>query len=124
MPSQRDDDRDRGLYPKWEVKRINDTDPPKHPNCDVFVLDWEHDRYAVAAMVAYANACEVDYPLLAKEIRQKVNSHFAKRFAKNEPVGLSLSPDCRHPDMCGTKMRDGTFRCRPCRDVHVSQFKK
>ena len=65
------DNKTRGIYNKFYVKRVDDTDCPggKHDGCDYFVLDATHDVYAMAAILAYADACEADYPKLAADIR-------------------------------------------------------
>lgn len=38
----------------------------KHHDCEYFVLDINHDPFATAALKAYAVACSVAYPQLAK----------------------------------------------------------
>lgn len=60
-------DQDRGLYAKYEVKRIGDY-VRKHDNCWYFVLDTTHDKFAKHALVAYAIACQEEFPLLAKDL--------------------------------------------------------
>lgn len=66
-------DPDAGLYMKFWVRRTDGSSRPKgkHEACDYFVLDWEHDRYAVAAAEAYAVACEAEYPDLARDLRAR-----------------------------------------------------
>lgn len=65
-------DKTKGLYRKFSVHR---TDDPaglgKHSDCDYFVLDMTHDVFAPAALRAYADACEAEYPLLAADLREK-----------------------------------------------------
>lgn len=62
----------KGLYRKYIVRR---TDDPaglgKHCDCDYFVLDMTHDKFAIPAITAYANSCADDYPLLAEDLRAK-----------------------------------------------------
>jgi len=60
-------DRDRGLYRKFEVNRVSDPDH-KHLNCEYFVLDLTHDKFAKPALIAYANACSEEFPALAKDL--------------------------------------------------------
>ena len=60
-------DKDRGLYGKYEVKRIGDY-ARKHEQCWYFVLDPTHDKYAAQALMAYAMACKEEYPLLANDL--------------------------------------------------------
>lgn len=69
-------DHSRGLYQKYEVKRIDDPSG-KHDDCEYFVLDWEHDRFAIAAAEAYARACESEFPELARGLRAQVKSYSA-----------------------------------------------
>jgi hypothetical protein len=66
-------DNNRGLYHKYDVTRVNDT-TGKHRECDYFVLDWRHDPYAVVAARAYAHACEAEFPVLARELRQRADT--------------------------------------------------
>jgi len=60
-------DKERGLYGKYEVKRLND-DKGKHDDCGYFVLDPIHDRFAIHALMAYATACREEYPQLADDL--------------------------------------------------------
>lgn len=65
-------DKSRGLYCKFEVTRTDGASSRgrKHDGCYYFVLDTDHDPHAVAALRAYADSCEADYPLLAADVRQ------------------------------------------------------
>ena len=82
------EDQRRGIYRKYFVQRLDEDDqklrlklcaelsggriplppPPKHENCEFFVLDLVHDPFAAPALRAYAKACAVDYPILAREL--------------------------------------------------------
>lgn len=64
-------DQSRGLYRKFHVERTDGKSAPgeKHDGCEYFVLDVTHDKFARAALAAYADACEAEYPLLARDIR-------------------------------------------------------
>ena len=64
------DDR-RGLYNKYEVRRRDGSSRPggKHERCSYFVLDLDHDPNSMAALVAYTNKCEQNYPQLARDLR-------------------------------------------------------
>lgn len=64
-------DEQRGLYRKYSVIRLGGT-PGKHIGCEYFVLDLEHDEFAVAALRAYANACRGIFPALAADLRRMV----------------------------------------------------
>lgn len=65
------DQRDKGLYGKFRVSRVDGRDRPGGDREDAgyFVLDYVHDPYARAALEAYADACEEEYPFLARDIR-------------------------------------------------------
>lgn len=64
-------DKNRGLYIKYEVQRLDDA-AGKHNDCDFYVLDLVHDKFSKEALTAYANACESEYPELAKDIRNRI----------------------------------------------------
>lgn len=65
---------EQGIYRKYIVTRTDGQDRPrkKHYKCEYFVLDLTHDPFAGAALLAYADACETAYPVLAQELREKV----------------------------------------------------
>lgn len=67
-------DRSRGLYNKFTVARTDGQSAPgeKHDECEYFVLDLTHDEFAAAALRAYADACEGQYPMLAADLRAKL----------------------------------------------------
>lgn len=59
---------------KYKVERTDGSTRPdgKHSACPYFVLDLVHDRFAVPALRAYADACEAEFPPLAKDVRAMV----------------------------------------------------
>ena len=64
-------DKERGIYNKFTVTR-NDGQSErgkKHDGCAYFVLDIDHDKHAHAALQAYADSCESEYPQLAADVR-------------------------------------------------------
>lgn len=63
--------RNRGLYEKFVVQRTDGSSAKggKHDGCAYFVLDVSHDPHALAALRAYADSCEDDYPMLADDLR-------------------------------------------------------
>lgn len=71
------DDTKRGLYDKYRVDRVDGSNESgeKHAACWYYVLDPEHDEYAVTALLAYATVCRDKYPHLAAEITTKVGTH-------------------------------------------------
>lgn len=68
---------DVGIYEKFIVNRTDGTDKPgeKHENCRYFVLDLDHDKFAIPAIKAYAEACSEEYPVLSKELFSFVKNH-------------------------------------------------
>ena len=97
-------DKTRGLYPegKFIVRRKDGTDAPggKHDGCEYFVLDMTHDPHARSAILAYAQSCEADYPLLAADLHlawlrdaqcEAVDALSAPSAAEPQPGGLSLA---------------------------------
>ena len=66
-----------GIYRKFLVSRTDGSSRVggKHEHCAYFVLDWEHDPFAVAAALAYADACEATHPALAADLRLNADRH-------------------------------------------------
>ena len=62
-------DKTRGLYNRYHVERIDKAS--KHDGCDYFVLDMDCDKHAIAALEAYAQSCESEYELLARDLRKR-----------------------------------------------------
>lgn len=60
-----------GLYNKFNVTRTDGTSEPgrKHHDCEYFVLDVTHDKHSHAALLAYADSCEAEFPFLARDLR-------------------------------------------------------
>ena len=75
------DDRKLGLYNKFEVKRADGSSEPggKHERCQYFVLDLNHDEFALQALAAYANACRIIYPRLAEDLAALVERIYQGR---------------------------------------------
>lgn len=69
-----DNDTGRGLYRKYNVQRLNDSDG-KHAQCNYFVLDLDHDPYAKVALRAYAVSCRKKFPQLAEDLTQIANGN-------------------------------------------------
>lgn len=65
--------KDGPVFEKFRVLRTDNTDGPgmKHHLCEYFVLDVSHDPYAMAALQAYAEACQITHPSLAADIRRQ-----------------------------------------------------
>lgn len=64
------DDTKTGIRRKYDIKRTDGSSEPggKHADCTYFVLDLEHDEFALAALKAYAKACKKTHPQLARDI--------------------------------------------------------
>lgn len=62
-----------GLYKKFNVSRVDGRDAPggDREGAEYFTLDLTHDAFARHALMAYADACEQELPVLAAEIRAK-----------------------------------------------------
>lgn len=69
-----DPDKARGLYSKFSVTRVSREAEVRHYSCEYFVLDVTHDPHAAAALRAYADSCEKDYPTLAEDLRELSDS--------------------------------------------------
>jgi hypothetical protein len=65
-----------GLHRKYDVSRMDGSSGPggKHEHCTYFVLDLEHDEFALDALGAYADACEETHPKLASDLRDIVQA--------------------------------------------------
>jgi hypothetical protein len=63
-------DKTKGLYEKFTVTRNDGKSEhgEKHYDCEYFVLDLTHDKYAAPALRAYAEHCKAEYPLLADDL--------------------------------------------------------
>ena len=60
----------KGLFAKFHVERLRPSSRGiVHNGCRYFVLDITHDPHALAAALAYADSCEAEYPLLARDLR-------------------------------------------------------
>ncbi len=69
------DDRARGLYPRYELKRLDGT-PGKHNKCDFFVLDLTHDKHAAPALLSYAMSAQADgFKQLADDLFSKIQPY-------------------------------------------------
>lgn len=68
------DEHNEGVYQKFIVERVDGSTQPggKHEHCKFYVLDLDHDVHALNALSAYADSCELEYPTLAKDLRELV----------------------------------------------------
>jgi hypothetical protein len=88
-------DKSRGLYEKFKVERTDGSSAPggKHESCQYFVLDLTHDVHAKAAIWAYSESCQAQYPALARDLRAKITT------ACTHPI------EWRTGDRCGVCLR-------------------
>lgn len=66
------DDPEKGFYQKFVVNRVDGRDRKmgdKHYACQYLVIDMDHDPFGLPAIRAYADACENEYPTLARDLR-------------------------------------------------------
>lgn len=92
-------DTKRGLYRKYEVTRLNDPDGT-HANCEYYVLDLAHDKFAVDALEAYAAACRDEFPALSRDLYAKLKTVRAHVPAVK---GNAATPLPAHVDRCSNK---------------------
>jgi len=65
-------EQEQGFYGKYLVRRLGDK-AKKHLDCEYFVLDLRHDKFAAPALRAYSNACREEFPALANDLRDKAS---------------------------------------------------
>jgi hypothetical protein len=89
----------RGLFAKFRVERLTPSSKGiDHSDCRYFVLDLTHDPHALPAALVYANSCESELPLLARDLRVRV--------AKSIPVDLVPSDQDQDPSKAATHAWD------------------
>ncbi len=79
----------RGLYTKFLTERTDGESAPggTHEGCQYFVLDMDHDPYALPALQAYAAACASAYPLLARDLSRITLDMQSRRDDPHHPAG-------------------------------------
>lgn len=83
-------DKSRGVYRKYKVTRTDGSSRKggKHENCAYYVLDLEHDEFALPALRAYAKACKKQFPALAKDLLDILDAP--------RPCGCRAVGECLH----------------------------
>lgn len=78
-----------GVYRKFKVTRADGSSRAgkKHAECSYFVLDLEHDPFAIPALKAYARACRKTHPELAGDLREIIATR---------PCGCRSVGECTH----------------------------
>lgn len=93
-------DKARGLYEKFKVERTDGSSAPggKHETCKYFMLDVHCDQHAIPALMAYAESCKADYPLLARDLVAQ-----AQASCDHDMTDTLHGPDTigRHCSICG-----------------------
>lgn len=94
-------DKTRGIYQKFKVERTDGKSAPgeKHDGCQYFVLDTGCDPHAIPALLAYAESCKSEYPLLAADVRKMAVAN-----CEHEWTETLHGPDAigEHCITCGT----------------------
>jgi hypothetical protein len=107
---------DTGLYSKFVVQRRDGSSESgcKHEFCTYFILDWEHDPYAVPAARAYADACEAKYPALAEDLRAKADEAAEKWGIHSAVEAMAHAPAGVGEDAIGGVACEPERRCTRC----------
>jgi hypothetical protein len=74
-------DRERGIYPKYMISRLDGSSEPgkKHEKCRYFVLDLDHDPHATPALFSYATSARADgYEQLAGELFAQIQPYLQR----------------------------------------------
>jgi hypothetical protein len=91
------DDMHRGLYRKYKVRRTDGGSEPggRHEDCHYFVLDLDHDPYALPALEAYYEACRLTHLRLAEDLRHIL---VGLRIERDKLAGKAQADgSCQHP---------------------------
>ncbi len=96
-----------GIHRKYDVKRTDGSSEPggKHAECAYFVLDLEHDEFAIPALRAYAKACRKVHPDLADDLDAIVENKPIRCGCREAscPHSLRFGPD-GHSEMAAKLM--------------------
>lgn len=87
--SRSQNEKPKGVYRKFKVTRTDGSHRRggKHEGCAYFVLDLTHDKFADAALRAYAKACEKEFPELARDLAE---------ILATRPCGCRSVGECMH----------------------------
>ena len=87
------DHENRGLYRKYELRRVNEDGSLRYVVADpFFALRYTTDPHARVALEAYADSCAADYPALAADLYRQLGID-----ADPDPVEV-LTPELRKQD--------------------------
>ena len=89
----------RGLYRKYELFRVSETDPDHHFQIfdPFFVLRYATDPHARVAAKAYAESCRSEYPQLAADLLDELSK-------LDDPEVEKFLSDEAHIDRLGKRM--------------------
>lgn len=98
MPAQQEAELDRGLYAKFEVRRVDAEAQARQAGCRMFVLDVDDDPHAAGSLLTYAQACEETQPDLAADVGRLVSHHLSGSPASHPSSRLNLmsTAEARH----------------------------
>ncbi len=89
----------QGIFRKFNVSRVDGSDAAcgKHHGCRYFVLDLDHDEFAVATMRKYAAECKATHPELAADLEKEFGSDepATVEAAELQTLLVSRYSDCR-----------------------------
>lgn len=94
-------DKTRGMYGKFKVERTDGKSAAgeKHDGCEYFVLDASCDPHAIPALMAYAESCNREYPLLAVDVRKMAEANCEHVWADTLHGPDTVGEHC---EICGT----------------------
>ncbi len=73
MTTTETNDRNRGLYRRFDLYRVGDDGEPQYLVTDpYFILRYTTDPHARVALEAYADSCADDYPELAADLYRQL----------------------------------------------------
>lgn len=72
----------KGYYQKYIIAKMDGS--PVDPHADYFVLRLDTDEHARAVVRHYAHRIQSQNPLLAEELRQRVDVYWEKKWFPEE----------------------------------------
>lgn len=97
ITERNDQDMARGLYRKFDVRRVDADAQARHGDCDYFVLDIDHDPLALVALTAYADAARAaGYVTLSDDLLAKIAA-VENMSEDDDPTVTPLCTMCGRP---------------------------
>ncbi len=98
-----------GIHSKYTVTRTDGSSASggKHERCTYFVLDLEHDEFAIPALKAYAKSCRKTHPDLADDLTAIIDNAPVRCNCREAmcPHTSAFSPN-GHSEMAASLMAD------------------